>query len=391
LLNSLIPSDWQKTAHAIHSSGCQLVIAATGGGSGALAALLQTPGASRSVLEAVVPYSLPALTDWIGGKPDQACGAPTARAMAMAAFMRARQLAPAADVASLAGVGCTASLATDRPKRGERRIHVAFQRHNRTWAARASLDASPPDRAADERAATEQLLFAVATCCDVYDVNSTLQAATGRGVLAPGEQIDLLLGGRKRLVLQPGSGAGYFADDLAPPIPVVFSGAFNPLDAGHARMAEIAECKLNAPVTWELSITNVDKPPLDYISIEERVDGLRREDSGRLIALTRAPTFREKAALFPGATFVVGADTLERIAEPRYYGGDTARRDAAIAEIARAGCRFLVFGRASAGQFISLSNLQLPGELRQLCDEVPASEFREDISSTTLRQSAADS
>ncbi len=156
-------------------------------------------------------------------------------------------------------------------------------------------------------------------------------------------------------------------------------------------MAEIAERRLNAPVTWELSITNVDKPPLDYIAIDERVGGLRREDPSRLIALTRAPTFREKAALFPGATFVVGADTLERIAEPRYYGGDTARRDAAIAEIARAGCRFLVFGRASAGQFISLSNLQLPGELRQLCDEVPASEFREDISSTTLRQSAADS
>jgi nicotinic acid mononucleotide adenylyltransferase len=172
---------------------------------------------------------------------------------------------------------------------------------------------------------------------------------------------------------------------------VVFSGAFNPRHAGHARMAEIAERKLNAAVAWELSITNVDKPPLDYIAIDERVEGIRREDSGCLIALTRAPTFREKAALFPGATFVVGADTLERIAEPRYYGGDAARRDAAIAEIARTGCRFLVFGRASAGQFISLANLQLPGELRQLCNEVPASEFREDVSSTTLRQSSADS
>jgi hypothetical protein len=79
------------------------------------------------VLEAVVPYSLAALVDWIGGKPDQACSEATARAMAMAAFMRVRELAPDADVEKLIGVGCTASLATDRPKRGERRIHVAVQ------------------------------------------------------------------------------------------------------------------------------------------------------------------------------------------------------------------------------------------------------------------------
>jgi len=49
-----------------------MVVALTGGGSGALAALLQTPGASRSVLEAAVPYSLASLIEWMGGKPDQA-------------------------------------------------------------------------------------------------------------------------------------------------------------------------------------------------------------------------------------------------------------------------------------------------------------------------------
>src|SRR5688500_5832183 len=87
---SLLPTDWHDVARAIHGSGRRMVIAVTGGGSGALAALLQTPGASRSVLEAVVPYSFTALVDWIGGQPDQACSEATARAMAMAAFERAR-------------------------------------------------------------------------------------------------------------------------------------------------------------------------------------------------------------------------------------------------------------------------------------------------------------
>src|SRR5262245_24531136 len=84
-------SDCRETIpRAIHASGRHFVIALTGGGSGAIGLLLQTPGASRSVLEAIVPYALPALADWLGGVPDQACSAPTARAMAMAAFERAR-------------------------------------------------------------------------------------------------------------------------------------------------------------------------------------------------------------------------------------------------------------------------------------------------------------
>jgi hypothetical protein len=151
-------------------------------------------------------------------------------------------------------------------------------------------------------------------------------------------------------------------------------------------MAEMAEWRLKQLVAWEMSILNVDKPPLDFISIRTRVHALRFEDSQRSIALTRAATFREKAELFPGATFVVGADTMLRIAEPRYYGGEQTQRDAAIAEIARRGCRFLVFGRELDGRFATLGDLNLPAELRRLCDEVSASEFREDVSSTELRK-----
>jgi len=151
-------------------------------------------------------------------------------------------------------------------------------------------------------------------------------------------------------------------------------------------MAAHAEGRLGNPVAWELSVANVDKPPLDFIATNSRVEALQAEQDGRFIAVTHAPTFVEKADLFPGATFVVGADTMLRIAEPRYYGGDIARRDDAIAKIARSGCRFLVFGRAVDGHFLSLVRLELPPELRQLCDDVPASEFREDVSSTALRQ-----
>ena len=148
---------WQDVAAKIHASGRQIVIAVTGGGSGAISALLQTPGASRSILEAIIPYSLAALTDWIGAKPEQACSAATARAMAMAAFMRAQELAPEADSQTWLGIGATASLATDRPKRGERRIHVAHQSAEATWVYSYCLDDVVPKRlVATGRAGTRQ-------------------------------------------------------------------------------------------------------------------------------------------------------------------------------------------------------------------------------------------
>jgi len=390
----LLPSAWQDVVASIHASGRQLVAAVTGGGSGALSALLETPGASRTVLEAVVPYSLAALVDWLGGEPDQACSAETARAMAMAAFMRARALAPDADLQRLVGIGCTASLASDRPKRGQRRIHAAVQRADRTVVYSLSLVGDPPSRVEDEEVATGFLLWTIAGACgvDAVAIEASLPLGPHEELrrcdieMAQPERAELLLGVRRLVVLKPDSAVNHFDERATPQMRLVFPGAFNPPHVGHLRMAAIAEERLKQPAAWELSITNVDKPPLDFIAIRTRVQALRLEDNDRLIALTRAATFREKAELFPGATFVVGVDTLIRIAEPRYYGGDAASRDEAIAEIARRGCRFLVFGREINGRFTTLGDLNLPAELRSLCEEVPAEEFREDVSSTELRK-----
>src|SRR5208337_4999698 len=76
----------EQLIEQIHDSPRRIVLAAAGGGSRAIADLLEVPGGSRTLLEAVVPYSAPAMVDFLGGRPDEFCSAATARATAVAAF-----------------------------------------------------------------------------------------------------------------------------------------------------------------------------------------------------------------------------------------------------------------------------------------------------------------
>lgn len=383
---------WTELVEAIHDSEHQLVLAVTGGGSKAISQLLDVAGASRTVLEAVVPYSSSALTEWLGGEPEKYCNEPTARAIAMAAWMRARRLA-STDVAvnSLLGVGATASLASDRPKRGTHRIHVAVQSAMGTKSYSLQLEKGSRDRKKEQWLAAKLIFLAIGEACRI-DSSAAEQALDSQ--LLADEQInrnqrqaeagwsDVLLGKKEYAVALPHA-MGKDGDGSPPH--VIFPGAFNPPHKGHKQMAEIAATRLGQPVAFELSIVNVEKPPLDFIRISERVKTFHNWNPEATLLLTNAPTFRTKSALFPGCTFIVGADTIERIADPKYYDGDQAGRDAAVRAIAEHSCRFLVFGREIEGAFQSLGDSKLPDSLRALCDEVTESEFRSDISSTELR------
>ena len=374
-LEDVSPLDQQQLVERIHAAAKPLVLSITGGGSGAIAALLKVPGASATVLEAVVPYSATALQQWLGGQVDHYCSERTARAMAMAAFERARQLSDA-DPRSLRGIGATASLASNRPKRGAHRIHVAWQSADTTEVVSCEFQKGARTREQEEALSTALILNAVAESQGIdaaLPLTNHEDVVTQRMQRASHAEVELLLGERTHVELPEPS--------TPRPARVLFPGAFNPIHSAHRQMAKLASKRLGQPVTYELSITNVDKPPLDFIEIADRL----AQFDGELVLLTRASRFGDKARLAPGCTFVVGIDTIVRINDPKYYPGVAAERDAAIAAIAQAGCRFLVFGRRVGSGFCSLANVSVAAALRQLCEEVPETEFREDISSTELR------
>ncbi|HEY1784374.1 MAG TPA: hypothetical protein VGG30_02460 [Pirellulales bacterium] len=375
-----MPPDEVDFVRQIHASGRRLVLAATGGGSRAISRLLTVAGASRSVLEAIVPYAEPALTRFLGGKPDQYCSPATARAMAMAAYRRALDYGdwPAMAV----GLGCTAGLASDRPKHGPHRLHVAAQTRAATRLVSLELEKGARTRDQEETLAADIVLNLLAECCGVparlpVALRASEQFQTNH-IDAPPAWQALLAGEIDRLRVNPPG------EPAASP-KVIFSGAFHPLHDGHLGMAAVAAQLLGAAVEFEIAIVNADKPALDYLEIDSRI---RQFGAGQSLWLSRAPTFVEKSLLFPQATFVVGVDTIERIAAARFYGGERAAIDRAMQTIAAQGCRFLVFGRSHEGTFRALGDLDLPPSVLALCHEVPAARFRVDLSSTALRRAA---
>lgn len=358
----------------IHLTGYRAVIAVTGGGSAALSRLLSEPGASRTVLEALVPYHEYALAEFLGGKPDQSCSEKTARAMAMAAFQRALDLQPGANHRHLLGVGATAALATDRRRRGENKVFVCVQSLATTREASLYLDAER-SRAEEEDVAAQLIIDILAESCGLPVDLVMAASATGRfaercTVGQPAWQ--KLLNGESQSTHEVGS---------TPEI--LFPGAFNPMHDGHRTMVRLAEAMLGGTVTLEISAFNVDKPPLDYFDMMHRESALGGEYP---LIFTHAPTFVEKAAIFPEIPFVVGVDTVKRIADPRYYGGSEDSCLSAIATIAEYGNTFLVFGRQLGSSFETLDDLQLPKVLTSICRGVEEEMFRHDISSRQLRR-----
>ena len=375
-------SAWRQTIAAMHASGRQAVLAITGGGTGAIAELLRVPGGSRLLLEAQVPYDARALAGFLGFESEQACSTETAVAMAQRARERAGKLAPTGG--QLVGLGATAGLVTDRPRQGEHRFHIAVATGAGIDHCSIVLAKGRRDRPGEEDLAARAIVLWLARACGVPvpSPRNLLDADEryAEAVVQTGDLVDqLLAGGLARVTAWPD---GQLVQAAAPPS-VVLAGSFNPLHAGHLLLARVAEDIRQQPVAFEIAVINVDKPPLTAGEVRDRLAQFAWKAR---VELTRAPTFLEKSRLFPGATFVIGADTAERLVATRYYGNDEEKMAAALQEIADRGGGFLVAVRIDAGGRVrSLADVPVPKRYAGLFTAIPESRFRLDSSSTDIR------
>ena len=378
------PRDLNPDLHGlierIHASPRKAVITVTGGGSSALTWLLGVPGASNTVMEAAVPYSAASLSNLLGGEPAQAVSKETARSMAAIAYRRALSLRK--DGTRVAGIACTAAIATNRPRRGGHRCHVAAWTPGGVTTYSLRLRKGLRDRAAEDTVVGSVVVKALAEAFDVQGQPSlNLDEAEGLDVESEvyEDSLKALLVGHASYVTVGRDGV---METDGPVGEALLPGSFNPLHDGHVDMAKAASDMLDTQVAFELSVDNVDKPPLDENEVRARC----AQFEGRApVVISRAPVFHEKARLFPGRTFIIGADTAERLVQSHYYDDSASRMLMALDETQRLGCRFLVSGRTRDGIFCTLADIPLPEEFAGMFSPIPESRFRSDASSTELR------
>ena len=374
-------ADIIQLVQSIHDAPERIVLVAAGAGTEALSSLLGVAGATRTLLEALVPYSNAAFDEFLGQPPAKYVTERTARLLAGRAFTRARWLDAA--VNPVVGLACTATIVTDRPKMGEHRAYIATWQPERLVEYGIHLQKGQRDRSGEENLVSRVILNALAEAM-------SLETRLGHS-LGAGDKLTVTTHHFGQAARQINRGKldyfGVRADGRIRSKHInpqaILSGSFNPLHDGHLELLQASAKLLGHPVAFEISAQNVDKPPIDPDTIVDRI----AQFAGRWpVYVTNAPTYQEKARLFPHTVFVIGYDTADRVLQPRYYHNSASLLLEALTEIRDLGCSFLVAGRKDEdGIFREWAQLNLLPQFTDLFKPIPSEAFRKDISSSELR------
>ena len=360
-----------NTINQIHNSSYRFVIVSSGGGTNAISEILKVPGASTSVLEAYVPYAKESLDYYLLKQPDHYCSMDTTLSMAAKAYSAAKKIDPTNHPKNLLGIAVTASLATNYPKKGEHKFFIAIQTHKYSKSFAYSFVKGELSRESEEEVVTNYVIKSLAEACNIKtELLSETKSLKIKTVLAKKNWIKLV-----------GNEINFDASSSRIP-ELIFPGSFNPFHSGHNEMSKLAQSKTGLGLVYEICIQNADKPPLSYHEIERT---LSQFDGHQDWVLTKAGKFSDKAALFPNSVFIIGADTLARILDEKFYLNRKDMMDQ-LDLFNSHNINFLVFGRKIKSHFIDLESVEIPGHIKSRFTGFGEEVFRDDISSTFLRK-----
>jgi len=354
----------------IHSSPFKLVIVSSGGGTNAISSLLQVPGASNTILESYIPYSKESMDEFLNKKPDHYCSLDTCLSMAANAYKKSSRIGNNVKSKYLLGIAITANLATTYEKKGDHKFFIVVQSHDYTKYLECYLDKGKRTREMEEELITGCVINLLSeSCgfkCDLPDIEEKINI----------NQVNAENSWKKLF----NNKVGYISNIKNTP-ELIFPGSFNPLHEGHIKMKELAEKKTGMHTTFEICAKNADKPPLTFYEIKRTIDQFQNDESWML---TSAGRFSEKAEMFPNSVFIIGADTLLRVFDEKFYKSHKDMMEH-IQRFNDHNINFLVFGRKVGKNFISLDKINVPEIISSRCTGFEENSFRDDISSTELR------
>jgi len=359
-----IPRSAQKL---LEHAPLRISIAASGAGAGLQKALWDVPGISSVFMEALFPYSMDATNQFLRFQPEQYCSAKTAVEMAMECYYRAYQ--PGGPKAI--GVGLSASVSSLKAHRGEHRVFAAWFSDHGCRVYEKVLEKSS-DPAGVGRLTDGFIADSIGLQAVLEAVGETMSLAH---VQTPYDGMELA---SEAFWGNPFFGKNGERYPMPFRVEALFPGSFNPPHAGHFGMAKAFQSATKLDPTFHITAVSPHKPALSVVDMLQRaklLHGFNRAFS------TLDPLYLDKAKKFPGCPILLGADSLERMVDPKWG----VSPEELSREFSRLGTQFYVPEvRAIGGQEVRARELALPPGL--IVNLIPG---RWDISSSELRASAS--